>query len=68
MEKEGFGDLLGGPALLASRDIRLLVAAIGSIFGQTYWTLLLLAAVSYIAIVWRLGAMYLQRGQASEAA
>jgi phosphatidylglycerophosphate synthase len=68
MEKEGFGSLLGGPALLASRDIRLLVAAIGSMLGQAYWTLLLLAALSYVAIAWRIVAMYRYKDRGGQAA
>jgi phosphatidylglycerophosphate synthase len=68
MEKEGFGHMLGGASLLASRDIRLLVAAIGSMLGQTYWTLVLLAALSYAAIAWRIAAMYLNRRGESQAA
>jgi phosphatidylglycerophosphate synthase len=67
MEQEGFARLLGGPALLASRDIRLIVAAVGSAFGQAYWTLLLLAALSYIAIAWRVATMYLNKDNQSAA-
>ena len=68
MEQEGFGYLLGGPALLASRDIRLLVAAVGSMLGQAYWTLLLLAGLSYLAIAWRIAAMYVNKDRGSQAA
>ena len=39
---------------LASRDVRLLVAAIGTVLGQCYWTLIILAAVSGLTIAWRL--------------
>lgn len=39
---------------LASRDVRLLVAAIGTVVGQCYWTLIILAAVSGLTIAWRL--------------
>jgi phosphatidylglycerophosphate synthase len=39
---------------LASRDVRLLVAAIGTVLGQCYWTLVVLAVVSGLTIAWRL--------------
>ncbi|MCC7090154.1 MAG: CDP-alcohol phosphatidyltransferase family protein [Chloroflexi bacterium] len=39
---------------LASRDVRLLVAAIGTVLGQCYWTLIILAVVSGFTIAWRL--------------
>ncbi len=39
---------------LASRDVRLLVAAVGTVAGQCYWTLIILAAVSGLTIAWRL--------------
>ncbi len=32
----------------------LLVAAIGTVLGQCYWTLIILAAVSGLTIAWRL--------------
>ena len=39
---------------LASRDVRLLVAAIGTVAGQCYWTLVVLAAISFATVLWRL--------------
>lgn len=39
---------------LASRDVRSLIAAIGTVAGQCYWTLIVLAAVSALTIAWRL--------------
>lgn len=39
---------------LASRDVRLLVAAIGTVLGQCYWMLIILAVVSGFTIAWRL--------------
>lgn len=54
LEAEGYGALLTGGALLASRDVRLLLAAIGSAFGQTYWTLIVLGSMSYLVLGWRL--------------
>jgi phosphatidylglycerophosphate synthase len=53
LEGEGFREVLSGPALFASRDVRLLLAALGSLAGQTYWTLVVLAGLSYAVIVWR---------------
>ena len=39
---------------LASRDVRLLIAAVGAVAGQCYWTLVLLAAISALTVAWRL--------------
>ena len=39
---------------LASRDVRLLIAAIGTVAGQCYWTLVALAVMSALTIAWRL--------------
>jgi phosphatidylglycerophosphate synthase len=39
---------------LASRDVRLLVAAVGTVLGQCYWTLAILAAASALTVAWRL--------------
>lgn len=39
---------------LASRDVRSLIAAIGAITGQCYWTLVVLAVLSGLTIAWRL--------------
>lgn len=39
---------------MASRDVRLLVAAIGTVAGQCYWTLVVLAVASGLTIAWRL--------------
>lgn len=39
---------------LASRDVRLLVAAIGTVAGQCYWTLVVLAVISGLTVAWRL--------------
>lgn len=43
----------------ASQDARLLIAAIGTVAGQCYWTLVILAAFSGLTIAWRLA--YLRR-------
>jgi phosphatidylglycerophosphate synthase len=39
---------------LASRDVRSLVAAVGAVAGQCYWTLIVLAALSAATVAWRL--------------
>ena len=44
-------DLLFG---LASRDVRLLIAAIGAITGLVYFTLWLVAAATLLTVCWRL--------------
>ena len=45
--------LLSVPSL-ASRDVRLLLAAIGSLAGQLYWTMAVLAGLTYLVVAWRL--------------
>jgi phosphatidylglycerophosphate synthase len=49
---------------LASRDVRLLVAAVGTVAGQCYWTLALLAVVSAATTAWRLA--YLRFAKSEE--
>jgi phosphatidylglycerophosphate synthase len=49
---EATADLLG----IASRDVRLLLLAIGAVLGQAYWTLVLVTALSYATVAWRLWA------------
>ncbi len=39
---------------LASRDVRLLVAAGGTVIGQCYWTLAIIAVASGLTVAWRL--------------
>lgn len=39
---------------LASRDVRSLVAAVGTVLGQCYITLIVLAAASALTVTWRL--------------
>jgi phosphatidylglycerophosphate synthase len=39
---------------LASRDVRSLVAAVGTVAGQCYWTLMILAVISAATVAWRL--------------
>ena len=49
--------LSDGLLAFASRDVRLLVAAIGMVAGQAFWTLVVLAAVSLVTVAWRLFAL-----------
>lgn len=58
LETEGYRGLLRGGALLASRDVRLLLAAVGSVIGQTYWTLVVLGTMSFLVVGWRLWLVY----------
>lgn len=39
---------------LASRDVRLLVAAAGTVLGLCYWSLAVLAVASWATVAWRL--------------
>jgi phosphatidylglycerophosphate synthase len=39
---------------LASRDVRSLIAAVGTVAGQCYWTLIVLAAASALTVAFRL--------------
>ena len=39
---------------LGSRDVRSLVAAVGTVAGQCYWTLIVLAVLAALTIAWRL--------------
>lgn len=46
----------------ASRDVRLLLAAIGTVVGQCWWTLIILAALSSATIAWRLAYLRVKVG------
>lgn len=48
---------------LASRDVRSLIAAIGTVAGQCYWTLAVLATLSLLTVAWRLVYLRLRRGE-----
>ena len=39
---------------LASRDVRSLIAAVGTVVGECYWTLVVLCVISSATIAWRL--------------
>jgi phosphatidylglycerophosphate synthase len=43
---------------LASRDVRSLIAAAGTVAGQCYYTLILLAVLSGLTIAWRLAYLW----------
>ncbi|MGE0601143.1 MAG: CDP-alcohol phosphatidyltransferase family protein [Dehalococcoidia bacterium] len=47
---------------LASRDVRSLVAAVGAVVGQCYWTLIILAVISSLTIAWRLAYLRVKVG------
>jgi len=65
-EDAGFGALLGGASMLASRDVRLLLAAIGSALGQAYWTMVFLGSLAALVVAWRFVLAYsFSRGQRS---
>ena len=52
-------DLLG----VASRDVRLLALAVGAALGQCWWTLAVVAALSYATVAWRLWAFRRRAGR-----
>jgi CDP-L-myo-inositol myo-inositolphosphotransferase len=54
LEREGGLDVAADLLGLASRDVRLLALAIGVMLGQAYWTLIVVAALSYATVAWRL--------------
>ena len=54
LETEGGKDVASDLLGIASRDVRLLVLAIGAALGQCWWTLVVVAALSYATVAWRL--------------
>jgi phosphatidylglycerophosphate synthase len=56
LETEGGRDVASDLLGIASRDVRLLVLAAGAILGQCWWTLVVVAALSYATVAWRLWA------------
>jgi phosphatidylglycerophosphate synthase len=48
--QEATSELLG----IATRDVRLLALAIGAAAGQAYWTLIVVGALCYLTVGWRL--------------
>lgn len=51
---------------LASRDVRSLVAAIGTVIGQCYWTLVIIAVAAGLTVAWRLVYLRFLAGPAPE--
>jgi phosphatidylglycerophosphate synthase len=60
LEGEGGRELASDLLGVASRDVRLLVLAVGAVLGQAYWALLLVGAASYLTVGWRLVALRLR--------
>ena len=54
IETEGGKDVASNLLGVASRDVRLLALAIGAALGQCWWTLVIVAALSYATVAWRL--------------
>lgn len=56
LEREGGMDVASDLLGVASRDVRLLALAVGAIAGQAYWALVVVGALSYLTVAWRLWA------------
>lgn len=57
LETEGGRDVASGLVGLATRDVRLLALAAGAAAaGQSWWTLVIVGALSYATVLWRLWA------------
>ena len=56
LETEGGRDVAADLLGVASRDVRLLALAVGAALGQCWWTLTVVAALSYATVAWRLWA------------
>ena len=54
LETEGGRDVASDLLGVASRDVRLLALAVGAALGQCWWTLLVVAVLSYATVAWRL--------------
>jgi len=54
LEREGGVELAAELLGVASRDVRLLALAIGAVAGQAYMALVVMGAVSYATVAWRL--------------
>lgn len=65
LENEGYTGTFGGIWLLASRDTRLLLLALGSVAGQTYWTLVFTGSAACLAVGWSLWRAYRQPADAA---
>jgi len=58
LEAEGGAAMTAELLGLASRDVRLLLLALAAIAGQAYWGLIVVAALSYVTVAWRLAAFF----------
>ncbi len=54
LEREGGMEAASALLGFASRDVRLLALAIGAAMGQAYWSLVVVGALSYVTVAWRL--------------
>ncbi len=54
LETEGGLGVASNLLGIASRDVRLLALAIGALFGQCWWTLVVVGAFSYATVAWRM--------------
>ncbi len=54
LETEGGRDVASDLLGVASRDVRLLALAVGAALGQCWWTLVVVAVLSYATVAWRL--------------
>ncbi len=54
LETEGGRDVASDLLGVASRDVRLLALAIGAAFGECWWALAIVGALSYATVGWRL--------------
>ena len=54
LEREAGADVVADLLGVASRDVRLLLLALGALVGQAYWALIVVGALSYATVAWRL--------------
>ncbi len=54
IEREGGPEAASALLGVASRDVRLLVLAIGALAGRCWWALVVMSALSYATVAWRL--------------
>ncbi|MBF6599860.1 MAG: CDP-alcohol phosphatidyltransferase family protein [Dehalococcoidia bacterium] len=54
LEAAGGRDAAAALLGLASRDVRLLLLAIGAAVGEAYWALVVVAGMSYVTLCWRM--------------
>jgi phosphatidylglycerophosphate synthase len=54
LETEGGRDVASDLLGVAGRDVRLLALAVGAALGQCWWALVVMGALSYATVAWRL--------------